>query len=96
MTRLAVAVFYQKAKRQGVCLIKAIDQWKLQMFIERLVHECIKELLGNVKNPEEEEMESWCKLVGKIPDTRNAGVYMDVYFSRMKGLTRSGNRSSRM
>jgi translation initiation factor 4G len=94
MTRLAVAVFYQKAKRQGVCLIKAIDQWKLQMFIERLVHECIRQEPRGRRD--EEEMESWCKLVGKIPDTRNAGVYMDVYFSRMKGLTRSGNRSSRM
>jgi translation initiation factor 4G len=90
----------QKAKRQGLGLIKFIGElFKLQMLTERIMHECVKKLLGNVENPEEEEIESLCKLlttVGQILDTNKARAHMDVYFSRMKELTRSGNVSSRM
>lgn len=90
----------QKAKRQGLGLIKFIGElFKLQMLTERIMHECVKKLLGNVENPEEEEIESLCKLlttVGQLLDTAKARAHMDVYFSRMKELTRSGNVSSRM
>jgi translation initiation factor 4G len=90
----------QKAKRQGLGLIKFIGElFKLQMLTERIMHECVKKLLGNVENPEEEEIESLCKLlttVGQILDTIKARAHMDVYFSRMKELTRSVNVSSRM
>ncbi|KAK0195854.1 hypothetical protein F5146DRAFT_1027372 [Armillaria mellea] len=54
----------QKAKRQGLGLIKFIGElFKLQMLTERIMHECVKKLLGNVENPEEEEIESLCKLL---------------------------------
>lgn len=90
----------QKAKRQGLGLIKFIGElFKLQMLTERIMHECIKKLLGNVENPEEEEIESLCKLlttVGSILDTTKARAHIDVYFSRMKELTKSANVSSRM
>ncbi|KAH9855961.1 hypothetical protein C2E23DRAFT_901267 [Lenzites betulinus] len=90
----------QKAKRQGLGLIKFIGElFKLQMLTERIMHECVKKLLGNVENPEEEEIESLCKLlttVGQILDTPKARAHMDVYFSRMKELTRSANVNSRM
>ncbi|KAF9012539.1 hypothetical protein BDQ17DRAFT_1271720 [Cyathus striatus] len=90
----------QKAKRQGLGLIKFIGElFKLQMLTERIMHECVKKLLGNVENPEEEEIESLCKLlttVGSILDTPKAKAHMDVYFSRMKELTKSQNVSSRM
>ena len=50
----------QKAKRQGLGLIKFIGElFKLQMLTERIMHECVKKLLGNVDNPEEEEIESF-------------------------------------
>jgi len=50
----------QKAKRQGLGLIKFIGElFKLQMLTERIMHECVKKLLGNVENPEEEEIESF-------------------------------------
>ena len=46
----------QKAKRQGLGLIKFIGElFKLQMFTERIMHECVKKLLGNVDNTEEEK-----------------------------------------
>jgi translation initiation factor 4G len=90
----------QKAKRQGLGLIKFIGElFKLQMLTERIMHECVKKLLGNVENPEEEEIESLCKLlstVGAILDTPKARAHMDVYFSRMRELTKSQNVSSRM
>ncbi|KAF9560955.1 hypothetical protein CPC08DRAFT_455778 [Agrocybe pediades] len=90
----------QKAKRQGLGLIKFIGElFKLQMLTERIMHECVKKLLGNVDNPEEEEIESLCKLlatVGGILDTPKARAHLDVYFSRMKELTKSPNVTSRM
>ncbi|EMD33161.1 hypothetical protein CERSUDRAFT_118223 [Gelatoporia subvermispora B] len=90
----------QKAKRQGLGLIKFIGElFKLQMLTERIMHECVKKLLGNVENPEEEEIESLCKLlstVGKLLDTQKARAHMDVYFSRMKDMAKSNNVNSRM
>lgn len=90
----------QKAKRQGLGLIKFIGElFKLQMLTERIMHECVKKLLGNVENPEEEEIESLCQLlktVGQQLDVQKARAHMDVYFTRMKELGKSTNVSSRM
>jgi len=90
----------QKAKRRGLGLIRFIGElFKLQMLTERIMHECVKKLLGNVDNPEEEEIESLCKLlttVGNILDTQKARAHMDVYFSRMKELTKSLHVTPRM
>ena len=90
----------QKAKRQGLVLVSFSGElFKLQMLTERIMHECIKKLLSNVENPEEEEIESLCKLlttVGQILDTPKAHAHMDIYFSRMKELTKSPNVSPRM
>jgi len=90
----------KKAKRQGLGLIKFIGElFKLQMLTERIMHECVKKLLGNVDNPEEEEIESLCQLlrtVGRLLDVPKAHAHMAVYFSRMKELCRSGNVNSRM
>jgi translation initiation factor 4G len=69
------------------------------MLTERIMHECVKKLLGNVDNPEEEEIESLCKLlttVGNSLDTQKARAHLDVYFSRMKELTKSTHVTSRM
>jgi translation initiation factor 4G len=89
-----------KAKRRGLGLIRFIGElFKLQMLTERIMHECIKKLLGNVENPEEEEIESLCKLlttVGSLLDTPKARAHLDVYFSRMRELTKNKNVNSRM
>jgi translation initiation factor 4G len=90
----------QKAKRRGLGLVKFIGElFKLQMLTERIMHECIKKLLSNVENPEEEEIESLCKLlatVGQTLDTPKAKNHMDIYFSRMKELAHGGKISSRI
>ena len=90
----------QKAKRQSLGLIKFISElFKLQMLTKHIMHECVKKLLANVENPEEEEIESLCLLlrtVGQLLDVPKARAHMDVYFSRMKELCKSTNVSSRM
>jgi len=90
----------QKAKRQGLGLIKFMAElFKLQILTERAMHECIKKLLGNVDDPEEEDVESLCQLlraVGRLLDVPKAHAHMAMYFSRMKELGKSNNVSSRM
>ncbi|RPD71923.1 ARM repeat-containing protein [Lentinus tigrinus ALCF2SS1-7] len=69
----------QKSKRQGLGLIKFIGElFKLQMLTERVVHDFVKRLLGNVENPAEEEVEGLCKLlttVGQDLDTPKASAH---------------------
>jgi len=81
-------------------LVKFIGElFKLQILTERIMHECVKKLLGNVENPKEEDIESLCQLlktVGQLLDTPKARAHMDVYFARMKELGKSTNVSSRM
>ncbi|KAL1938534.1 hypothetical protein VTO73DRAFT_11557 [Trametes versicolor] len=90
----------QKAKRQGLGLIKFIGElFKLQMLTERIMHKCVKKLLGSVETPVEVEIERLCKLlttVGQILDTPKARAHMDVYFSRMKELCKNPNVSAQM
>jgi translation initiation factor 4G len=90
----------RKARRQGLGLIQFIGElYKLQMLTERIMHECIKKLLGNVDKPEEEEIESLCRLlttVGTLLDNVKARAHMDIYFSRMRELIKSSDVSSRM
>ncbi|KAG2339048.1 ARM repeat-containing protein [Suillus weaverae] len=89
----------EKAQRQGLVLVKFIGElFKLQMLTERIMHECVKKLLGNVESPEEEEIERLCQLlktVGQLLDTPKARAHMDVYFTRMKELSKSLNVSPR-
>jgi len=89
-----------KAKRRGLGLIRFVGElFNLQMLTERIMHECVRKFLGNVENPEEEEIESLCKLlttVGSLLDTRKARAHLDVYFSRMRELTKNKNVNARM
>ncbi|KAG6907958.1 hypothetical protein DXG01_006746 [Tephrocybe rancida] len=83
----------QKAKRRGLGLMKFIGElFKLQMLTERIMHECLKKLLGNVDTPKEEDLESCCvlmKTVGFMIDTPRAAKHMGVYFARITELRNS-------
>jgi translation initiation factor 4G len=60
-----------------------------------MLTERVKKLFSNVENPEEEEIESLCKLLvtfGQILNTKKALAHMGIYL-HMKELTRSGNVS---
>lgn len=89
----------QKAKRQGLGLVRFIGElYKLQMLTERIMHECIKKLLANIEEPEEEDVESLCRLmttVGKLLDHDKAHKHMDIYFQRMHSLTKNMKLTSR-
>ncbi|GAA6010225.1 hypothetical protein JCM10207_005675 [Rhodosporidiobolus poonsookiae] len=90
----------QKAKRRGLGLVRFIGElYRLSMLTERIMHECIKKLLANTDSPEEEDVESLCRLlttVGKGLDNVKAKQHMDVYFSRMKTIADSPKTNSRM
>ena len=69
------------------------------------MHDCIKKLIQNVESPEEEDIESLCKLlltVGKqLEDGKGAGVdasarYMEIYFSRLHMIVDKKVASSRL
>ena len=89
-----------QAKRRGLGLIRFIGElFKMQMLTERIMHDCVKKFLGNAENPKEEEIESLCKLlvtVGSLLDTPKARAHLDVYFSRMRELTKNKNVNARM
>ncbi|KAG0290768.1 hypothetical protein BGZ98_003297 [Dissophora globulifera] len=89
-----------KAKRQGLGLIHFIGElFKLSMLTEKIMHDCVKKLLANVKDPEEEETEGLCKLmttVGLQLDRPEAKNHMDIYFVRMQELTKNLKLPSRI
>ena len=85
----------QKSRRQALGLVQFISEmFKLQMLTERIMHECIKRFLANVEDPEEEEIESLCRLLtttGKLLDRPRARGHMDIYFVRMEKLRKNSN-----
>ncbi|KXN87501.1 Eukaryotic translation initiation factor 4 gamma [Leucoagaricus sp. SymC.cos] len=89
----------QRAKRKGVALVKFLGElFKLRMLGERIMHECVKKLLGNAYTPKEEEtdaMRESFKVVGKVLDTSMAHAHMDVYFRRMRELAGVSSLSPR-
>ncbi|KAG5520240.1 hypothetical protein PMAC_001318 [Pneumocystis sp. 'macacae'] len=89
------------AKRRGLGLIKFIGElFKLNMLTERIMHECIKKLLANVVDPDEEEIESLCKLlttIGKdLESTEKGHLHMNVYIERMDKIVKTSNLSNRI
>ena len=90
----------QKAKRRGLGLVRFIGElYRLQMLTERIMHESIKKLLANTDSPEEEDVESLCRLlttVGKVLDTPKAKNHLDVYCVRMKIIADNPKTASRI
>ncbi|KAG8913952.1 hypothetical protein FRC00_001216 [Tulasnella sp. 408] len=90
----------RKAKRQGLGLVRFLGElFKLQMLTERIMHECVIALLSKNDNPEEEKIESVCKLlttIGQAFDTPKANVHMDIYFGMMQTLADDTNVAGRI
>ena len=86
---------YHASQKEKFGLITFIgDLFKLQLLTESIMHQCIKRLLPNVGNPEEEEIESLCQLLktaGQLLDVPKARAHMDTYFARMKELRKGPN-----
>lgn len=65
------------------------ELYKKRMLIERIMYECIKKLLGQYENFDEENIEVLCKLmsiIGEMIDYFRVKEYMDVYFEIMGQL----------
>ncbi|CAL0329514.1 unnamed protein product [Lupinus luteus] len=89
-----------KARRRMLGNIRLIGElYKKRMLTERIMHECIKKLLGQYQDPDEEDIEALCKLmstIGEMIDSPKAKVHMDAYFEGMKVLSNNMNLSSRL
>ncbi|KAK9051484.1 hypothetical protein SSX86_028111 [Deinandra increscens subsp. villosa] len=92
-----------KARRRMLGNIRLIGElYKKRMLTERIMHECIKKLLGfNQKNPnpDEEDIEALCKLmstIGEMIDHPKAKEHMDAYFDMMFRLSNNMALSSRV
>ena len=98
----------QKAKRRGLGLVRFIGElYKLEMLTARIMHECVRKLLSNVETPEEEDIESLCRLlttVGKqleASDKKPDGQAtqqsrMDIYMVRLEQIKNNPKVNSRM
>ncbi|KAJ3722501.1 armadillo-type protein [Lentinula raphanica] len=89
----------QKVKRHGLGLIKFIGElFKLHMLNERIMHECVKNLLSNAENAEEDAINTLCTLlttVGRTLDTAKTSPHMNLYFGCLKELAENPIFSSR-
>ncbi|KAJ0430257.1 putative MIF4G-like, type 3, initiation factor eIF-4 gamma, MA3, MIF4G-like domain superfamily [Helianthus annuus] len=93
-----------KARRRMLGNIRLIGElYKKRMLTERIMHECIKKLLGinQNQNPnlDEENIEALCKLmstIGEMIDHSKAKEHMDYYFDLMLKLSNNMTLSSRV
>ncbi|KAG8080159.1 hypothetical protein GUJ93_ZPchr0007g4033 [Zizania palustris] len=90
-----------RARRRMLGNIRLIGElYKKRMLTERIMHECIKKLLGDYQNsPDEENIEALCKLmstIGEMIDHAKAKEHMDAYFDIMQKLSTSQQLSSRV
>ncbi|GAB2290170.1 hypothetical protein Dimus_024452 [Dionaea muscipula] len=89
-----------KARRRMLGNIRLIGElYKKRMLTERIMHDCIKKLLGQHQNPDEEDIEALCKLmstIGEMIDHPMAKEHMDGYFDIMAKLSKNMNLSSRV
>ncbi|KAJ4959063.1 hypothetical protein NE237_026174 [Protea cynaroides] len=92
-----------QARRRMLGNIRLIGElYKKKMLTERIMHECIKKLLGydlQYQNHDEEDVEALCKLmstIGKMIDHPKAKEHMDAYFEMMLKLSNNMELSSRV
>lgn len=65
------------------------------------MHECIKKLLADLDTPEEEDIESLCRLLLTVGQqleatSKDGHGYMDIYFVRLKVIVDNNTVSSRL
>lgn len=68
-------------------LVRLIGElFKLQMITERIMHECIQQLIKDGGEPGLESVCGLMRTVGQILDSKPMRPWMDVYFTNMKQL----------
>ncbi|XP_077244883.1 eukaryotic translation initiation factor 4G-like isoform X2 [Tasmannia lanceolata] len=87
-----------QARRLMLGNIRLIGElYKTRMLTERIMHECIKKLLGQYESPDEEDVEALCKLmstIGEMIDHPKAKEHVDFYFEMMFKLSNNQKLSS--
>ena len=80
----------KKAKNRMLGNIRFIGElYKCKMLTEKIMHECVIKLLGDVANPDLDEVECLVKLltaIGKLIDHPKSKEYMDAYFLRIREM----------
>lgn len=88
------------ARRRMLGNIRFIGElYKESMLTERIMHECIKKLIGEFQHPEEENVEALCKLmstIGHMIDHAKAKEFIDAYFDRMTKMSNNQGLPSRL
>ncbi|TPX38830.1 hypothetical protein SeLEV6574_g07593, partial [Synchytrium endobioticum] len=89
-----------KLKRRTLGNIRFVGElFKQTLITEKIINECIRQLLRNHNDPVEEETESLCKLlatVGKQLDQPSARKFMDACFNQLPKLAADTRLSSRI
>ncbi|ODV88817.1 hypothetical protein CANCADRAFT_13514, partial [Tortispora caseinolytica NRRL Y-17796] len=86
-------------KRRGLGLVRFIGElYTLGMVSETVVNGCIKQLLGHITNPREEEVESACHLIltAGAPFQSKQPQRMAVYIDRLDKLKDSPELSQKL
>jgi hypothetical protein len=76
----------QKAKRRGLGLVQLIGElYKLDMIGKGVIRSCFARLLANVETPDEEDLESTCKLLTTVGEQydRASPENMEIVFDRL-------------
>lgn len=88
------------ARRRMLGNIRFIGElYKESMLTERIMHACIKKLIGEFQHPEEENVEALCKLmstIGHMIDHSKAKEHIDAYFDRMTKMSNNQALPSRL
>ena len=89
----------QKAKRRGLGLVQLIGElYKMEMLGKNVIRSCFVKLLNNVGNPDEEDLESACKLLVTVGKQFEAASpeNMNIVFDRLDNVLKSDTVSSRI
>lgn len=89
----------QKAKRRGLGLVQLIGElYKLDMIGKGVIRTCFARLLGNVENPDEEDIESSCKLLTTVGQQYDQASpeNMDIVFERLQNVLDIPDLASRL
>lgn len=93
---------YQRGKLKRRVLGNMVfigELYRQTLISEAVIHRCLKSLLAEIENPEEEVIESLCKLLtsaGRNLDHPKAEAMMNVYFERIALILDGATLTSRI
>ncbi|ODN94166.1 hypothetical protein L198_05017 [Cryptococcus wingfieldii CBS 7118] len=89
----------QKAKRRGLGLVQLIgEMYKLDILTYRVITECLTKLLANFEKPDEEDVESACKLLTTVGDklVKANPDLLDGSFTALEKILKNDDLPSRI